>query len=822
MSEGTMIGSDYDDSTKLIGKKVSYWETVRKLQEDKAFAGKFLVWLPYDEYGGIDEINPHTDGWIKENYIRNADILGSSRKKQIEFFLWKSDLDGNGEPKFSEEKFIQWFGSPIPCIKGSDSHSASDIIGKLKDSASQPIEKYCWIKADPTFEGLNQIVYEPSNRVKIQKEKPEQKIPYSVIESVRFVDNSTAKDFSDQWIDLNPNLNSIIGGKSSGKSLLLYHMAKTIDEGRISEVNKDRGHRKLEYPFEAQDGFDFEVRWMDGESYRLKDSTKPNRQITFIPQLYLNRLAEDKKTELNQLVEEMLLESDSKYKEFRILTSETIDKQKAELSINIEEYYRLKQILLNKEKELNELGDRSAIEKNLTLIRDKIEELKLESKFSDAEEKDYSNLQSEIDGFKEKIKELGEVIQLLEYGKEKLLSAKSRIGEILTSEILAETSLRFSAFSHERVEELTKILDKIEESVTKDLDQKIETEFKLIEERRKDLTSIEDKKKDRDEKIKPFEDKITNRKAFLGLQEDGEQEEKKLKRISDKDKEIEALKKGIGVNTFFEKYEALFQSYVSIVEENETVAKIPESDHLDLTSEVKMKDDEFESNYLAKINKKKSLQGQFGDFFMEEGSYDFDDTKHLSNVRAMVDKIVQGQVEFNRGFSEEQVIRSLLDDYFFVDYDLLQDGDRLLSMSPGKMGIILFQLFLHLSKSQNPILIDQPEDNLDNRTVYQELNDFIKEKKTGRQIIIVSHNANLVVSTDSENVIVANQRGQGSSTENENYQFEYVNGALENTFSPLPGAKAILPSMGIREHVCEILEGGREAFEKREHKYGFR
>jgi ABC-type cobalamin/Fe3+-siderophores transport system ATPase subunit len=142
-------------------------------------------------------------------------------------------------------------------------------------------------------------------------------------------------------------------------------------------------------------------------------------------------------------------------------------------------------------------------------------------------------------------------------------------------------------------------------------------------------------------------------------------------------------------------------------------------------------------------------------------------------------------------------------------------------MSPGKRGIILFQLFLHLSKSTNPILIDQPEDNLDNRTVYQELNDFIRTKKSTRQIIIVSHNPNLVVSTDSENIIVANQDGQNKSGKNDKFQFEYVNGSIEHSFTN-QDKSGILFQSGIRQHVCDVLEGGEDAFEKREVKYGLK
>lgn len=57
---------------------------------------------------------------------------------------------------------------------------------------------------------------------------------------------------------------------------------------------------------------------------------------------------------------------------------------------------------------------------------------------------------------------------------------------------------------------------------------------------------------------------------------------------------------------------------------------------------------------------------------------------------------------------------------------------------------------LELSNSTHPILIDQPEDNLDNRTIYSQLKDFIRKCKQKRQIILVTHNANLVVAADAE------------------------------------------------------------------------
>jgi ABC-type Mn2+/Zn2+ transport system ATPase subunit len=120
----------------------------------------------------------------------------------------------------------------------------------------------------------------------------------------------------------------------------------------------------------------------------------------------------------------------------------------------------------------------------------------------------------------------------------------------------------------------------------------------------------------------------------------------------------------------------------------------------------------------------------------------------------------------------------------------------------------------------HPILIDQPEDNLDNRTIFFDLKNFIKSKKRNRQIIIVTHNANLVVATDAECIIVANQDGQQQGKDNKTYKFEYVSGSLENTFVE-DSKSGVLYQKGIKEHVCDILEGGKEAFLKREQKYGF-
>ncbi|GAG99799.1 unnamed protein product, partial [marine sediment metagenome] len=77
----------------------------------------------------------------------------------------------------SEGELIQRFGYLKPCIHGSDAHCFEKLCKPAED-------KFCWIKAAPSFEGLKQIVYEPEERVRIQSENPER---WKSIHSLGFV-----------------------------------------------------------------------------------------------------------------------------------------------------------------------------------------------------------------------------------------------------------------------------------------------------------------------------------------------------------------------------------------------------------------------------------------------------------------------------------------------------------------------------------------------------------------------------------------------------------------------------------------------------------
>lgn len=97
-----------------------------------------------------------------------------------------------------------------------------------------------------------------------------------------------------------------------------------------------------------------------------------------------------------------------------------------------------------------------------------------------------------------------------------------------------------------------------------------------------------------------------------------------------------------------------------------------------------------------------------------------------------------------------------------------------------------------------PLLIDQPEDNIDNETIYKKLTTWFRNLKSKRQVIVVTHDANIVVNADAENVIIANKDLSN--------QFVYDYGALEYG--------------NILNRISNILDGGVEAVERRLKKYG--
>lgn len=138
-------------------------------------------------------------------------------------------------------------------------------------------------------------------------------------------------------------------------------------------------------------------------------------------------------------------------------------------------------------------------------------------------------------------------------------------------------------------------------------------------------------------------------------------------------------------------------------------------------------------------------------------------------------------------------------DHITLQYGVQYDGVDVEQLSPGTRGIVVLLLYLSLDVTDDrPLIIDQPEENLDPKSVFDELVDRFRLARTRRQIIIVTHNSNLVVNTDADQVIIASA---GGHKRGKLPRITYVTGGLEDA--------------AIRSAVCETLEGGRRAFEER-------
>ena len=155
--------------------------------------------------------------------------------------------------------------------------------------------------------------------------------------------------------------------------------------------------------------------------------------------------------------------------------------------------------------------------------------------------------------------------------------------------------------------------------------------------------------------------------------------------------------------------------------------------------------------------------------------------------------------QLRKGIEPQELLSYLYGlEYLVPRYSLTYDGQEIGQLSPGERGLLLLVFYLLVDKEDIPIVIDQPEENLDNQTIYRVLVKCIKKAKERRQVIMVTHNPNLAVVCDAEQIIHAH-------CDKTEHKFQYSSGAIEN-----PDIKA---------KVVQILEGTEPAFRNRQSKY---
>lgn len=735
-----------------------------------------------------------------------SDAIFSSNDKDRLYFLGKSVDD--------EKIVIRKCGSLKPCYHGCDAHS-NDKVFKPDGN------RFCWIKADPTFEGLKQTLYEPEDRVKIQALKPDIKNDRYVISELQFIDSGNL--FGNQKIELNENLNSIIGGKSSGKSLLLFSTAKSIDPEQVEKASKRLNFEG--YKFETT--FDFKVIWKNGDEdfYSKSDPTQKLHKISYIPQLYINYLVEkNNKEELNQLIKNILLQ-DSEFKVFYEDTFREISDTNSEIERLINEYFKVRKTALDVQQKSKDTGNSKTIQQAIQNTTELIQKGQQASNLSETEFKEYNELTQTKSTLDAEIRTISlKELTLQKVLNEVISNKHNLLGKIDTGVILKGSIDRIL----DELGDVSVDIAKIKELIVKDYDtliQNLQQNILNLDLANKKI-AIEKQLNLNSEKLKPLLEKLAGQKEIQKLSKQLEDEKQKFQTALALEQQLKNL---IDEYNNIRKQTAnllqqRFTLYKKVVDKVNSTKNNIGSD-IQLNSSLIYRQENFALN--NQVNKAALRSDHYFNSFFNDGALDYTKVIELYEkpLRVSEDKLfstADDSIPLKLRTTLEDVLRGIAKDNFEIDYTVTYKGDNLLHMSPGKKGTVLLILFLQISSSEFPILIDQPEDNLDNRTIYELLCKMIKEKKKERQILIVSHNANLVVATDTENIIVANQKGQSDGGSGGAYRFEYVNGSLEHTKIKDEKILSILQSQGIREHVCDILEGGDEAFKQREKKYAIK
>ena len=592
---------------------------------------------------------------------------------------------------------------------------------------------HTWIKAEPTFEGLKQIIYEPEQRVKIQNHRPDFKEDKLIIDSVKYISNDNL--FNSETIFFNKNLNVIIGGKSSGKSILLYNIAKTLEPSdevtKITSVNgKDR------YNFREKDkDFDFEVTTSSGATKRLYDGQNSIiTNIKYIPQNYLSKLAEPnenkKGNELLKYVRGLLLESpehNEKYEEF-LYNVRSNDKLRNDI---IDNYFKIKEYINEKEKELKELGNEEALKRSIESNTQRIEVLKKGLGLTDEQIKDYNSKKEQL--------------------------------ETINSDITKtnEDYRRITSFNTEVINSLQELISRkelIEKSINKEeIKNLFNLKFDFIKEKFNELSSfkeslkIEDKKFVHDNLFKTLYSGFSERKNSLNKDLEVYQKNEQIKEETTKidktvsdDKitlqKIQKLKEEVILNKqelqkekekLFKVYDDNFLEYPKIVEILKERASLTEEDKLIIEGSTKFNASKFNKRMKSISDLRSFPENTYSLFKEREDLITYDSYSHLNQIKELFSSIAEKQ-DFPLNSENKRIpanaIKVLLDDYFVDYWETIYDGDKMDKMSTGKASFVILMLIIRLSNSNAPILIDQPEDNLDNRSITKDLVEYLRKK----------------------------------------------------------------------------------------------
>lgn len=599
----------------------------------------------------------------------------------------------------------------VPYVVFSDNHQISCYP---RHDSAQNLEKeiFTWIKGDLSFETLRMAFVDPTSRILVSSDIPN--LPEKYIEEIKF---NTIKDGIEkvQIVKLSPGINTIIGGRSSGKSLLfnsiLYSLSSGKDKSKIDDYVKESN------------------KVLNLETIQSKLNCEEEFKNNNICEI--NAFTQEEIIELFENNGEGLKEHLDFYK----LDAIEINEKIGAYNLAIDRFTSAYSDLLHKKND-----DNSSLPMTTFKEASKILNEKYEYKYAIETIKNNIDLSStEIDNV---IKKVNTEIQNAKIIKELKLKEKPLFN-------LDELDIIDSYINllKNKSEELKKSYNKtfVKEKYL------INLESSLNEISNKYLTS-------ETEKISQAKENVKN--------------------------ELSKMYNYFKTKLFFKKYANDLENLnIKIDEKNN-----PISDSYTLNTKVDCEiNKEFLYNIISEkireLDNEKSIERNFIDL-MNDDIKIFRKDNSYENVVWLFSLV------------KNSINESLTPKYTIIenDNDISLNSDN---MSQGKKASIYLEIILEKCKSNNSIImIDQPEDNIDNEFITDVMIDKIRDLRMKNQIILVTHNAAIAINSDSENIIIS---------ENKDGIFKYDIGGLELEKH--------------RKKICKLLDGGNYIFDNRYHKY---
>lgn len=854
--------SDSEEVAAFKNLTVSLKQVQELLRKD-LFKGKFLFVLSGHEWADIDWKQAYL---TKKNFLQTAHILETGSLDTINWALGKKDL--------TRENFIREFGNLKPCVYGSDAHCL-DKICKPED------EKFCWIKADPTFEGLKQIAYEPEERVYIGKSPPKGKNDAKVIDRIEIRNSNNW--FEDELILLNDNLVSIIGEKGAGKTALSDFIALAGGDYDIKEEDPGsfifkalKSSKQIE---ETIENCAITIYWRDGSSdpITITEDFKDYRdlkKVRYLSQSFIERKCRPEQAgELQKEVENIIFQYipvqdrmgqttfvDLKKKRTQSIQLRKLRYKEDIMGLNIE--------IFNLEEEIDNLfakkGEKSKLQAEIRQLE------KQKPKPTTEEEK---SIEAKLGLLNSKKNQLNEQIAVYKTQLSTIETIRTKVEDLETYVDKQLTDIKNDLESVG----LANICEKLKFSVSPDFNDKLDNKKREIETQIQGLQGTEESKEQMSEdkskeSIEPDLSILTNdcisklslgkvnalisileskstlaedkRTTIISFEEKIEKNQKRVNELKKNIKEIGEVKKLLLPKKIRERDEAYKNYFILLQEEKKILEELYVSLRKKLDKENLGEKNQIEffarielnvRNFYNKADKIIDF-GRKGRYYRNEAllfkeikmiseKIELVETSDIYNLVASLYKTfeedegkpidIKGQL--SRGKKKIDFYNWIFDvSDFSVTYSIKYQGTNIELLSPGKKGIVLLLMYLVLdTESSIPLIIDQPEENLDNKSIYPYLINYFKTAKKRRQIIVITHNPNLVLNTDAEQIIVANFEAIPNT---QNARIKYISGAIENSFVS-EKAKIPIEKQGIKEHSIDILEGGPEAFGKREDRY---